>query len=638
MNRYIRILVFILPAFLFSGCYEWGEFNNELQNPEHIDELVAEDDFDWLTATTITFSLKNAPLGVMRITSTDGTTTFHKGNNTGLQEYYSIKITLPDYIGKVNINDHIVPVDGDFISYDFHSLKNISIVDYSLLFDGTDDYVEMDDEEIIDDYPFTLAAWIKTDGFSYPDEDMVIVNIADPTKDNKYYGIFIGSDEGGAACIRAHHGSSKTDAGTTDLSDGEWHFVVGVYEDKNDRRLYVDGQLEATGNQNSNFASSAEKTVVGRWGDETPKSYFNGNIDEVSVWSTDLTASQINNIMNNGINGSEDDLEGYWKFDDGSGSAVTDETENEYDGTIYGAGWVSDEGGGGNPDNDGDGVDNENDDYPSDATRAFNNYYPAGGFGSLAFEDLWPGTGDYDFNDLVIDYQFKTVTNASNYVVEILAQFVVRAIGATFENGFGFQFPNSNVASGDLVVTGYQYSGNIIQLNANGTEAQQNLNTVIVFDNAFNILPHSVGESGVNTDPDGVYSEPDTVLIYMSFAANTYSENDINISNFNPFIFINQNRLAEVHLPDHAPTSKADMSLLGTFHDNSDPATGRYYKTDDNLPWAINIYESFDYPIEKVEITQAHLKFGQWAISSGSDYSDWYQDNAGYRQDGYIYD
>jgi hypothetical protein len=34
--------------------------------------------------------------------------------------------------------------------------------------------------------------------------------------------------------------------------------------------------------------------------------------------------------------------------------------------------------------------------------------------GTLAFEDLWPSTGDYDFNDLVVDYDFKIIKTIKN--------------------------------------------------------------------------------------------------------------------------------------------------------------------------------------------------------------------------------
>jgi len=64
------------------------------------------------------------------------------------------------------------------------------------------------------------------------------------------------------------------------------------------------------------------------------------------------------------------------------------------------------------------------------------NNFPATGFGTLAFEDLWPGKGDYDFNDLVLDYKFEITTNSSNYINEVVGTFVIKAFGAGLENGF----------------------------------------------------------------------------------------------------------------------------------------------------------------------------------------------------------
>jgi LruC domain-containing protein len=35
-------------------------------------------------------------------------------------------------------------------------------------------------------------------------------------------------------------------------------------------------------------------------------------------------------------------------------------------------------------------------------------------YGTLAFEDLWPSTGDYDFNDQVVDYDLKSSKTIKN--------------------------------------------------------------------------------------------------------------------------------------------------------------------------------------------------------------------------------
>ncbi len=85
-------------------------------------------------------------------------------------------------------------------------------------------------------------------------------------------------------------------------------------------------------------------------------------------------------------------------------------------------------------DTDGDGVPDDQDDYPNDPDKAFNNFSPEEGtWATLAFEDLWPGTGDYDFNDLVLFYNMNQITNADNEVVEIDASFYVNHIGATLD-------------------------------------------------------------------------------------------------------------------------------------------------------------------------------------------------------------
>ena len=288
-------------------------------------------------------------------------------------------------------------------------------------------------------------------------------------------------------------------------------------------------------------------------------------------------------------------------------------------------------------DTDGDGVPDVTDDYPTDPLRAFDNFFPAAGFATLAYEDLWPSKGDFDFNDLVVDYRFKTVTNASNNVVEIFATFTIKAFGAGFYNGFGFQFPNTNINAAHLTVTGYDLQEGYINLAGNGLEQGQSKPTIIVYDNTYNIMQHPGQGIGVNTEEWAPFVTPETMDIYIAFTG-TYTMAQVDIENFNPFIIINKFRNDEVHLPDYEPTDLAVTWQFGYADDDSDPSINRYYKTMTNLPWAINIPESFDYPIEKTVITSAHLKFAEWAESNGVLSPDWYQDLPGYRNSSNIYD
>jgi len=287
-------------------------------------------------------------------------------------------------------------------------------------------------------------------------------------------------------------------------------------------------------------------------------------------------------------------------------------------------------------DSDNDGVDDELDDYPNNADKAFDVYYPnEADWGTLVYEDLWPGTGDYDFNDLVLDYQFKSVLNSQNGLVEFFTDYSVRAVGASLHNGFGFSLGGdpSNVAS----VTGSSLNHGDINVNANGTEQDQTNTVVFLFDDAFDMIGSS-GSTFINTQPDIAYVEPDTGTVHVLYQT-PVSVSITGTAPYNPFIVIDlpTSRGAEIHLPGNPPTDLADTDLFGQWADDTNPASGKYYQTVSNLPWAIDIPTSFDYPIEQVQIIYSYNHFVEWAESAGGVFTDWYEDFSGYRNEANIY-
>lgn len=282
-------------------------------------------------------------------------------------------------------------------------------------------------------------------------------------------------------------------------------------------------------------------------------------------------------------------------------------------------------------DTDGDTVPDDIDAYPLDPERAFISYYPnAVDFTSIAFEDLWPGLGDFDFNDVVVNMQYKMVTNAQNKLVDVFGKFKLMAAGASLNNGFAvaMDINPANVAS----VSGGIIAGSAITLDSKGMEAGHTDQTVWIVMDAINDIYQSGGF--LNTLPDVPYVETDTIEMAMTLST---PQSNYGNAPFNPFIIVNQERGKEVHLLDFPPTALASDEFFGIWEDASVPAIGSFYKTDSNLPWAIEIPVSFDYPYEKVDILQTHLKFGDWASSGGELYPDWYLDLSGYRNESNIY-
>jgi len=286
-------------------------------------------------------------------------------------------------------------------------------------------------------------------------------------------------------------------------------------------------------------------------------------------------------------------------------------------------------------DTDGDGVADTIDDYPNDATRAYNSYYPsASTFSTIGFEDLWPSQGDFDFNDLVISYRIKKVSNASNNIVETYNTYLVRAIGATYDNGFGFQL--DDVTPSEIsTITGQSITKNFLSLNSNGTESGQNKAVVIVYDSPEPVINRVSGSmfNTIKTNSAGTF---DTVSVHITFSS-PLASTKLAQGKINPFIIIDGQRGVELHLPDMAPTNKANTQLLGSQDDDSNPSTGRYYKTSNNLPFVLEVPATFDYPSEKESISDAYTYFINWAVSGGVNYTDWYGNVSGYRNANKIY-
>ncbi len=274
---------------------------------------------------------------------------------------------------------------------------------------------------------------------------------------------------------------------------------------------------------------------------------------------------------------------------------------------------------GGIPDTDGDGIPDFDDDFPTDATKAF----AVKSFGTLAYEDLWPYQGDYDFNDLVVDYDSEEILNALGDILEINIKFTYRAAGAEKDNGFAFMFDGvspSQIASSILPAL----TDNYIQRNGNGTELGQSKAVFVVNDRLSSVLDNPNGIF-VNTIPGGFQVDPETVETKVVFTS-PQNRADVGFAPYNPFLIVGGERGREVHLSNYAPSDLVTTSYFNTNDDDSNPNSNRYYLTPKNLPWAIHLSgaTSFAYPNEQTDILLAYPRFAPWAQSSGQVFPDWY--------------
>ena len=286
-------------------------------------------------------------------------------------------------------------------------------------------------------------------------------------------------------------------------------------------------------------------------------------------------------------------------------------------------------GGGGSSDHDGDGIPEGTDFDDNDPDVAFVSYFPAEGtWGTIAFEDLWPEKGDYDVNDLVMDFRICTYSNASNLVTKLKIDYNVRASGSTYVLGCAFQL-DQVLASQVQSVTGQTLgSSNFFTTASNGAEADVNLAVIPLFNSQRDLLSYS---GFLNTDTNIAYINTPDYAVTVKFLEGL-SQSKFSVSKINFFITANS-RGREIHLPGYTYTTKFLTSLTN----GASLYPGDVFKFIDGMMWGLMIPQTFNYPVERAAIYNAYTHFAEWATSGGTSFADWYSLQNGYINESLIY-
>ena len=189
---------------------------------------------------------------------------------------------------------------------------------YSLEFDGTDEYVAIADTANLRfdaaDADFSISAWVKlvapTDG-----GEQVIINKVDAINDGWRFLVlddYIGGNVNATTAGYVLHG----------ITDTGWHHYAMTVDRNSEGKVYVDAILKNTRSISAESMATTGEIKIGYKGYGTGQP-LNGNIDEVAIWNTALSAGSISNIYNNGVptdllaDSNSANLQGWWRMGDG---------------------------------------------------------------------------------------------------------------------------------------------------------------------------------------------------------------------------------------------------------------------------------------------------------------------------------
>ncbi|MEE2765283.1 MAG: LamG-like jellyroll fold domain-containing protein [Candidatus Neomarinimicrobiota bacterium] len=221
----------------------------------------------------------------------------------------------------------------------------------ALSFDGIDDYIQIDANVIPDSGDFSIAVWGNAD--SKQTGNRIVLSQNDTTGNPFYFGSAKESETTGF--IRMGEDWAKVQNHGFPLDDN-WHYFTivndGTVGDSADiidtSAFFLDGKMiQSVMGQGKNYPTAEPFYIGTQW--QGSGEYFSGMMDGLAIWDVKLTPEEITALFNygDGLDPTTDTLDyqssshliGFWPFNEGLDSTVTDYSGNDYNGTIYGATW-----------------------------------------------------------------------------------------------------------------------------------------------------------------------------------------------------------------------------------------------------------------------------------------------------------
>jgi hypothetical protein len=218
---------------------------------------------------------------------------------------------------------------------------------YSVSFDGTNDYVTASPVTPTAQQG-TISGWIKVP--SSHSGHMPVVTWSILSASNTFQDrLTVRNGQ-----IRYYHqdtsnGVDIVQGGTTGLFDNTWHHVAVVCNGSS-YALYLDGSAETvsvvTGSNSGKWigdmTGTYEVTEIGasrRNASAGGSDYGTGLLDEVAIWDSALSSSDISSIYNSGVANDISSLSpsGWWRMGDndgGTGTTITDQGSGGNNGTL----------------------------------------------------------------------------------------------------------------------------------------------------------------------------------------------------------------------------------------------------------------------------------------------------------------
>jgi hypothetical protein len=194
----------------------------------------------------------------------------------------------------------------------YHTYNSDGVIAHSfptntkaLDFDGSNDYVSVaHSSDLSISGAMSITAWVKPDSLSgFP---MFVSKRAGSGHAYQFYST--------GNKLNYNNGTIAQSSGT--ISTGAWTHVAVTFNGAGSVAFYIQGSPAGTGSAATTNPTNAQAVDLGR---AYNGNYFNGKMDEVAIFNSELTASEISNIYNNKA---YPEILSIWRFEDDATDSV----------------------------------------------------------------------------------------------------------------------------------------------------------------------------------------------------------------------------------------------------------------------------------------------------------------------------
>ncbi|KMQ52943.1 hypothetical protein CHISP_0164 [Chitinispirillum alkaliphilum] len=235
-----------------------------------------------------------------------------------------------------NLWEYRVVVQSGSCQKAYSSIKSIDVETPSVVagsgsalsFDGENDFLSLPLGCIVSGDVFTLEFWVKPDN---PEANSrIFIQAYSACGPRQIMAVWTGNSISFVTGEYTNAAYPEISSGI--IPDGKWSHVAWIYNGTSST-VYVNGKISSTPDE-TYYSLDGGNSIASRGGTQN---FFRGQLDEIRFWNTTRTPHEIEQNMYSPLPGNKTGLQGYWRFDEGTGPTAMDATPNQNHGNLQGA-------------------------------------------------------------------------------------------------------------------------------------------------------------------------------------------------------------------------------------------------------------------------------------------------------------